>query len=579
MEEIIAGKLLGLAAVAANSAAVDLAFAGVESEEEEEDRCSWSRDGGGDTASYEEGGSEDEEEDDRAGKRKMTPDDRKAVAADRKARNRERNRLHARKTRQRKKQHVQELQLKIWGLRQERQRLLQLSTDHRTAGVLLALSCSPKQCQEGPAGNQHPSSRSSPASKLPKAAATPTASRSCKGSSRDWGQEVASHEDALRKITQEFERMDGSQQAGDDEEAATHAGGKGGGGSRGAKGTLSDRTALRRERNRMHAKRTRNRKKLFVEACSVMIDKMKVENAQLEYEIRASGIQLPEDSWAEEVRETIPEEPLPEYLAALWDFAEGKSHSTSKAPGSGVASSSSSSAAATATPISPPATPRMPSAGAFRQSRQTSSSSSASSASCSSYFSTHSRRRLSSAATTKVPPRPPSPPLAGSMVMSVLSEQVSKQPAPAPATAAGADPVAAASNPGQALEDASALCAFMEAAQTRSVKRVRVAPQQQQQRRKDGNTSTEGAKQMQAQPRGWSDQGSTTSESRGGSDLSEEDAANERKSADGSGASNLSSEEEAASSRDSGAVLPPEFWTSRQVLERYVLPRQQFLQG
>ncbi len=40
------------------------------------------------------------------------------------------------------------------------------------------------------------------------------------------------------------------------------------------KGTLADRTALRRERNRMHAKRTRNRKKLFVEACSVMIDKM-----------------------------------------------------------------------------------------------------------------------------------------------------------------------------------------------------------------------------------------------------------------------------------------------------------------
>lgn len=265
MEERLAAKLLGLAAVAANSVAADR----VESEEDEEDR--WSRQG-----SYEEGSEEDEEEDDGVGgkRKRMSPDDRKA-------RNRERNRLHARKTRQRKKQHVQELQLKIWGLRQERQRLLQLSTDHRTAGVLLALSCSPKQCIQGAwSSRQESSPRLPPALNLSQTAAT-AASRS----GRDWTQEVASHEDALRKITQEFESMDGTQHAGEEEEtsisggrgrAHSSASSSGGGrsGSRGVKGTLADRTALRRERNRMHAKRTRNRKKLFVEACSVMIDKM-----------------------------------------------------------------------------------------------------------------------------------------------------------------------------------------------------------------------------------------------------------------------------------------------------------------
>lgn len=292
----MAGKLLGLAAVAANSVAADLAAVG--ESEEEEGTCSWSREGSGDTGLYEEGSEEDEEEDDGVGgkRKRMSVDDRKA-------RNRERNRLHARKTRQRKKQHVQELQLKIWGLRQERQRLLQLSTEHRTAGVLLALSCSPKQCvQRAGTGSLRNSSNSTisprlpPTFKLPNSAATAAAAAS---STRDWSQEVASHEDALRKITQEFERMDGSQHVGEEDElAATGAGGSnvgrgrtsssssstssiggsgaggGKGSSRGVKGTLADRTALRRERNRMHAKRTRNRKKLFVEACSVMIDKM-----------------------------------------------------------------------------------------------------------------------------------------------------------------------------------------------------------------------------------------------------------------------------------------------------------------
>lgn len=288
MEERLAAKLLGLAAVAVNSAAADrAATGGVESEEDEEDR--WSRQG-----SYEEGSEEDEEEDDGVGgkRKRMSADDRKA-------RNRERNRLHARKTRQRKKQHVQELQLKIWGLRQERQRLLQLSTDHRTAGVLLALSCSPQQCIQAAGSSSQESPRLPPALHLPQTAATATSVST--SASRDWSREVASHEDALRKITQEFESMDGSQQAGEEEEAsvsttgrgrahstASSGGGGGKGGSRGVKGTLADRTALRRERNRMHAKRTRNRKKLFVEACSVMIDKM-VSHSVFEKDISSAS--------------------------------------------------------------------------------------------------------------------------------------------------------------------------------------------------------------------------------------------------------------------------------------------------
>lgn len=241
----VAGKLLGLA----------VADVGDSASEDEDAR--WGRTGSG--ASYEGGASDDETA---GGKRK------RMSAEDRKARNRERNRLHARKTRQRKKQHVQELQLKIWGLRQERQRLLQLSTDHRTAGVLLALSCSPERCVQR--SERHGSSAT-------RFAASPTPPPP---SGRDWSRELASHEETLRKITQEFESMDGGQQANEDtcsgatEDSNSWSGAASGKGARGGKGTLADRTALRRERNRMHAKRTRNRKKLFVEACSVMIDKM-----------------------------------------------------------------------------------------------------------------------------------------------------------------------------------------------------------------------------------------------------------------------------------------------------------------
>lgn len=258
----VAGKLLGLAVADVG---------GADSVSEDEEETCWSRAGSG--ASYEGGASEDD--DVAGGKRK------RMSAEDRKARNRERNRLHARKTRQRKKQHVQELQLKIWGLRQERQRLLQVSTDHHTAGVLLALSCSPQRCvqQEGGGGDVGDAANTPPS--------RPALPR------RDWNRELASHEETLRKITHEFESMDGGQQPGQepscgvvtaaDESGCNGGGGRSGKGSRagggggaggGSKGTLADRTALRRERNRMHAKRTRNRKKLFVEACSVMIDKM-----------------------------------------------------------------------------------------------------------------------------------------------------------------------------------------------------------------------------------------------------------------------------------------------------------------
>lgn len=241
----------------------------------------------------------------------------------------------------------------------------------------------------------------------------------------------------------------------------------------------------------------------------------------------------------DEGQETVPEEPLPEYLAALWDFAEGKTHCPKPAsPGMSV----------TEAMASPPATPTPAPAG-MRYLRQTSSSS------CTSSLSSASTEIPSSAHSSPATTRPPP-----------------------------------SINPGQALEDASTLCAFMETAQTRSAKRPRVRVTQQQYAGGAGGASGAAQQQQhqlqrqQQHPRVWSDHGSTTSESRGSSE-SDEDAANERRSRSLAGtkppthADGESAGAGSVSGGDRGATLSPAFWTSRQVLERYVLPRQQLLRG
>lgn len=194
----------------------------------------------------------------------------------------------------------------------------------------------------------------------------------------------------------------------------------------------------------------------------------KVENAQLKDEIRAAGVRIPEHPWVATAQETIPEEPLPEYLAALWEFAEGKSQSKKLRGSQAVA-------------------------------WQAPSSSSKTQESSTSFTST----------------KPSS------------TDQSPSKTEP--------------SAPGEALEDAEKLCAFMEAAQTRSAKRPRV-----------GNEGV--------LPRVWSDHGSTTSESRGSLE-SDDEAAGERE----------------AAGRATGGTegsASPSMWTSRQVLERYALPRE-----
>lgn len=265
----------------------------------------------------------------------------------------------------------------------------------------------------------------------------------------------------------------------------------------------------------------------------------KVENAQLEHELRASGVRLPHDTKLEP--ESIPEEPLPEYLAALWDFAEGKAHSSKLSP----------------TNVTPRAAPtpivyahaNTPSPRHSHRTSSTLSTPTLSSSPSSTSSSSNSTNNYNNAKKTRVSKRAPTSP--------------SPELPPVGATQ------------GQALEDASALCAFMEAAQTRAAKRSRTRLTRQE--GGDGfvgngngngflrrNVRDGSQQQQQQHTRVWSDHGSTTSESRGSME-SDDDAANERKS---------SARSNGTSGRDPETMLSPACWSSRQVLERYVLPRQ-----
>eukprot|EP00968_Pinguiococcus_pyrenoidosus_P010182 scaffold803_cov310-Pinguiococcus_pyrenoidosus.AAC.95 len=59
--------------------------------------------------------------------------------------------------------------------------------------------------------------------------------------------------------------------------------------------TPEERDRVRRERNRMHAKRTRDRKKIFLEESENLILKMEGENQQMRRYLRQSGLDLPEE--------------------------------------------------------------------------------------------------------------------------------------------------------------------------------------------------------------------------------------------------------------------------------------------
>lgn len=242
---------------------------------------------------------------------------------DKAQKSRERNRMHARKTRQRKKIQMRMLRSKVEELEKEQRRLKQALDDRKTANVLLAMSASPAGCNTQLIDVEVLNDDDNTLN----ATTSTTAygdSNSMDSRSMELGSENRSEEDEDDgELTDSSSRHSSSRHSEDPQ--------KGGASSSALEDdsmhskedsklpstsslaeqkellqsesdlalkllnknkdfcTPQELEFLRRERNRLHAQRTRDRKKVYMEETEVSIAKLEEENRKLRESIQKLG--------------------------------------------------------------------------------------------------------------------------------------------------------------------------------------------------------------------------------------------------------------------------------------------------
>jgi len=176
---------------------------------------------------------------------------------------RERNRIHARKTRQRKKEQMQNLQKRADELKQEQIRLKQSINEKATASILVGLFSKDSSSEqvEDPRVEEllrRPIDEIPDASKLPELPALILPGQ---------------HNSKKHKLSEALSGKKELPNDGIDYELL---------GKDRSKCTPAELDQIRRERNRMHAKRTRDRKRLFMEEMADMCSKLEEENKLLQ---------------------------------------------------------------------------------------------------------------------------------------------------------------------------------------------------------------------------------------------------------------------------------------------------------
>ncbi|CAM9876901.1 unnamed protein product, partial [Sphacelaria rigidula] len=250
---------------------------------------------------------------------------RRLTAEERLQRSRERNQLHARKTRQRKKAQLQLLTKRSAELQAEQQRLRQAITDRRTASILLGMSGSDDTQGTGGQGSKTKASRDHPpalvsmsgrgprAGMLSAVESDDTGDGSGKGAGGNGSDDLGSESTAGTSCSTSSSGRTSSETNSSDGTVGGSGGSVDGGygavadklpkvGNPGdterllelSQKTRSECTPeeleqIRRERNRMHAKRTRDRKKLHLEATEGMIARLEQENRKLRDSMKAMG--------------------------------------------------------------------------------------------------------------------------------------------------------------------------------------------------------------------------------------------------------------------------------------------------
>lgn len=181
------------------------------------------------------------------------------------ASSRERNRIHARKTRQRKKEQMQLLTNKADELKKEQIHLKQTINEKNTASILVGLFASNESVGEQRSEDPRVEALlKRPADEIPDAAKLPELPALILPGQHNSKKLKAS---TLAASQQEFP------DDGIDYELL---------GKDRSKCTPAELDQIRRERNRMHAKRTRDRKRLFMEEMAEMCKKLEEENLILQ---------------------------------------------------------------------------------------------------------------------------------------------------------------------------------------------------------------------------------------------------------------------------------------------------------
>mmetsp|Transcript_20465 Transcript_20465/g.50157 ORF Transcript_20465/g.50157 Transcript_20465/m.50157 type:complete len:310 (+) Transcript_20465:1015-1944(+) len=175
---------------------------------------------------------------------------------------RERNRIHARKTRQRKKEQMQNLQKRAGELKQEQIRLKQSINEKATASILVGLFSKDSSLEqlEDPRVEEllrRPIDEIPDASKLPELPALILPGQ---------------HNSKKHKSSEALASQNEVPNDGIDYDLL---------GKDRSKCTPAELDQIRRERNRMHAKRTRDRKRLFMEEMAEMCSRLEQENKLL----------------------------------------------------------------------------------------------------------------------------------------------------------------------------------------------------------------------------------------------------------------------------------------------------------
>jgi hypothetical protein len=184
---------------------------------------------------------------------------------------RERNRIHARKTRQRKKEQMNTLQNRADELKEEQIRLSQIINEKNTASILVGLfskaTGNEKRVEADPRVEellQRPVEQIPDASNLPELPALI----------------LPGQHNSKRVKPCDFAAIDKSEFPDDGIDYSLL-------GKDRSKCTPEELDQIRRERNRMHAKRTRDRKRLFLEEMADMCKRIEDENLLLQYHLNS----------------------------------------------------------------------------------------------------------------------------------------------------------------------------------------------------------------------------------------------------------------------------------------------------